>query len=223
MKPRVLVGEALSPGGERLTLHCHDGCYEVRVGGELLMSSGEHHSEEQMAEHLCDHEAVPPAALRVLVAGLGVGYTLRAALDRLGPASEIVVVELMPAVVEWNRGPLAHLAGRPLEDPRVQLEVMDLAAYLRTEPEPFDVVLMDIDNGPEAFTIDRNGHFYGRRGLLRLRRILRPGGKLVVWSAFEARTFPGSLRNAGFTTDIVRTRSRGDRGAHHTLYVARLS
>ena len=212
--------EALTPAGERISLHRieKNGVYEVRVEGRVLMSSGEHHSEEQMAD-LVAVGASPDAATRVLVGGLGMGYTLRAMLDRLGPSGEVVVVELMPIIVTWNRGPMGEFSGRPLDDPRVRLEVMDLADYLRTDPEPFDGILLDIDNGPAGFTMPRNGHFYGRRGLLRLRHLLRPGGALVVWSAFESRTFPGSLRNAGFTPEVIRTLSKGKHGRPHTLYV----
>jgi len=219
VQPSILIDEALTPAGEKVTLSTHSGYFEVRVEGHLLMSSAAHHSEEQMAELVCGDGSNAPS-LRVLIGGLGLGYTVRAALDRLLPGAEVVVVELIEAVVRWNAGPLAHLAKRPLDDPRVHLEVGDLADYLRRDDlEPFDGILLDVDNGPEAFTLRRNRRFYEQRGLKRLHAALRPGGSLVVWSAFESQTFPATLRRAGFDVSTVRTRSRGKKGTHHVLYV----
>ena len=214
MKPSRLLAVAQTPAGERMTLSTHSGRYTVRVEGHVLMCSSAHHSEERMAEIACRG---PDA--RVLVAGLGLGYTLRAALDRLGPAGRVVVAELMPAVVAWNRGPLADVAGRPLDDPRVRVVAGDVVELLAAAPEPFDGILLDVDNGPEAFTVDSNERLYGHDGLRLLRAALRPGGSVVVWSAFPSRAFPGRLRSAGFDARSVQVRARGDRGPRHWLYV----
>ena len=157
----------------------------------------------------------------VVVGGLGMGYTLRAALDRTSPTSRVVVAELVPAVVRWNRGPLADLAGRPLDDPRTQLEAGDIVAYIASGPVPFDAILLDTDNGPDDFTSKGNARLYSRRGLDRLRRSLRPGGRLVVWSAYQCPSFVGSLRRAGLEPSVVRAKSRGKKGSRHTLYVGR--
>jgi len=220
MQPRVLLDQAKTPDGSTLKLTSRSGYFEVSLGGLPLMSSSEHHSEEVMADLVCERVSAWPGA-RVLVGGLGMGYTLRAALDRLGPDATVVVAELMEAVVRWNRGPLAHLAERPLDDPRTQLEVIDLVDYLARSPEPFDGILLDVDNGPEPFTTESNRRLYDQRGLRRLRAALRPGGTLVVWSAFESPPFVGALKRAGFSARAVRARSRGRKGGRHTLYVGR--
>ncbi len=220
MQPRVLIDEARTPDGSLLKLTSRSGYFEVSLGGLPLMSSSEHHSEEVMVELACEGAAAWPGA-RVLIGGLGMGYTLRAALDRLRPDATVVVVELMEAVVRWNRGPLADLAARPLEDSRAQLENVDLVDFLAAKPEPFDGILLDVDNGPEPFTTDGNARLYDQRGLQRLRAALRPGGTLVVWSAFESPPFVAALRRAGFTARAERARSRGKKGGRHTLFVGR--
>ena len=220
MDPTKLIDEALTPAGETMKLTSRSGYFSVSVGRDLLMSNSEHHSEERMAElALADTAAWPET--RVLVGGLGMGYTLRAALDRAGPDGRVVVVELMPAVVKWNRGPLAHLADHPLDDPRVALEVVDIVDYLAARPEPFDGILLDVDNGPEAFTAASNHRIYGRKGLRNLHSALRPGGTLVVWSAFDSPGFVRKLQDAGFAAKAVRALGRGNKGARHTLFVGR--
>jgi spermidine synthase len=213
-----LIDVAWTPGGEELTLTYRDGTFSVNVGNLLLMSSAEHDSEELMAELAIADPAVAPET-RVLIGGLGMGYTLRATLDRLGPEGRVVVVELMPAVVEWNRGLLASLAGQPLDDPRVSLVVQNFVDYLDASPEPFDGILLDVDNGPDAFTSASNHRVYGRKGLQRLRSALRPGGTLIVWSAFESPSFVRKLKHAGLAVTVVPTRSSGATGAPHTLFV----
>jgi spermidine synthase len=218
MKPTIVLDEARTPAGEVMKLTERSGYYSVSVGRDLLMSSGEHHSEERMAELAIGDAAAWPES-RVLIGGLGMGYTLRAALDRLGPDGRAVVVELMEAVVAWNRGPLAHLAERPLDDPRASVEVVDLVDYLAAQPEPFDGILLDVDNGPEAFTTQTNSRLYSRNGLRRLRAALRPGGTLVVWSAFDSPEFVRRLQQAGFSARSVRARGRGRKGSRHTLFV----
>src|SRR5262249_30264487 len=135
----------------------------------------------------------------VLVGGLGMGYTLRAALDRLPPGGSVTVVELIPEVVEWNRGPLAFLAGDPLADPRVQVEVADVASVVRASDGRFDAILLDVDNGPGALTQRANGWLYSTQGLDAIHRALRPGGMVAVWSVGEAGAgFERALTRAGF-------------------------
>jgi len=220
MQPRILLDEARTPDGSTLQLTSRSGYFEVSLGGMPLMSSSQHHSEESMAELACEGAAAGPDA-RVMVGGLGMGYTLRAALDRLRPDATVVVVELMEAVVRWNRGPLAELAERPLDDPRTHLEVVDLVDYLAGKPQPFDAILLDVDNGPEPFTTKGNARLYNQRGLSRLRAALRPAGTLVVWSAFDSAGFVGEMQRAGFSAHSERARSRGKKGGRHTLYVGR--
>jgi spermidine synthase len=220
MDPTKLIDEARTPAGEIMKLTSRSGYFSVSIGRDLLMSSAEHHSEERMAE-LAIGDAVAWPETRVLIGGLGMGFTLRAALDRLGPDGRAHVVELMPAVVEWNRGPLAHLAEHPLDDTRASIEVVDLVDFLAARPEPFDGILLDVDNGPEAFTAQSNSRLYSRNGLRRLLAALKPGGALVVWSAFDSPPFVRKLQQAGFSARAVRARGRGKKGARHTLFVAK--
>ena len=218
MRARDVIAEAETPAGEPLTLSVHAGQFIVLVGGEPLMSSAAHHSEERMAEIGCAG-LLERRSARVLVGGLGLGYTLRAVLDLVPEKAEVVVAELMPAIVEWNRGPVAHLANRPLDDPRVELVVGDVRDVL--EDGSFDTILLDVDNGPEALTVKQNAALYGAKGLRRLYGALRPGGVLVVWSAFQAPAFPAALTRAGLAAEVVKARARGKKGGRHTLYVGR--
>lgn len=224
MKPRELLSEAKTPDGAPITLTREAEAYVVRVSGVPLMSSRVHGSEEAMAELACAPLRERSGA-RVLVGGLGMGFTLRAALDALGPDAEVVVSELLPVLVEWNRGPLGPLAGAPLDDPRTTLAVGDLVALLRgTRPRSFDAILLDVDNGPDAFTVATNAWLYGPAGLSSMRAALRPGGVLVVWSAFQSPRFLRALRSAGFEAEVVAARARGavKKGSRHHLYVGRV-
>jgi len=161
---------------------------------------------------------------RVLVGGLGMGFTLRSVLDALGDDAQVVVAELLPCVVEWNRGVLAPLSQAALDDPRVRLETVDIADYLALHKSSFDAVLLDVDNGPEAFSAPGNARLYTPAGLAILRAALRPGGVLVVWSAFASNAFVKALARAGFNGAqmlTVRARSNTRKGSRHTLFVAR--
>ncbi|MFT4572160.1 MAG: spermidine synthase [Hyphomicrobiaceae bacterium] len=218
MNKIVLIDEALTPDGELLKLTTQSGYFQVSLEGASLMSSHEHHSEEFMTDLVCQRAATIPNA-RILVGGLGMGYTLRAALDRLASDATVVVVELMPAVLRWNQGPLGHLANHPLDDPRTQCEVIDLVEYFQSAPEPFDGMLLDVDNGPEPFTTGGNVRLYDERGVQRLYEMLKPDGTVVVWSAFECPEFLDLMKCTGFVANAVNARSRGKRGGHHTLFV----
>ncbi len=221
MRANELLAETRTPDGAALTLVRQSGRLQVQVNGIILMSSHVHGSEEAMAHISCAplHDKVRAT---VLVGGLGMGYTLRATLDALGPDAEVTVSELHPALVEWNRGVLGPLAGHPLADPRVKLVEGDVAALLRASPGAFDVVLLDVDNGPEAFTSSKNAWLYSQAGLGVVRSSLRPGGMLVVWSAFPAPGFPSALARAGLRAETVNVRARLKKGSRHVLYVGRL-
>ena len=222
MLPRELLGQSRTPDGASLTLTREGVALVVRVDNVPLMSSRVHGSEEALAEVGCAELRERPRA-RVLVGGLGMGFTLRAVLDALGADAEVVVAELLPTIVEWNRGPLGPLAGAPLDDTRATLFVGDVAAVLRAAPRAFDAILLDVDNGPEAFTVASNAWLYGRAGLAVLRRALRPGGRLVVWSAVESAPFTRALRAAGLAVEVRPVRARGAvrKGARHWLFVGR--
>ena len=159
--------------------------------------------------------------MRVLVGGLGMGYTLRATLDAIPAAARVDQVELVPAVVAWNRGPLAHLAGHPLDDPRVTLVERDVLAVIREACAVYDAALLDVDNGPAAFTFDNNAGLYSTVGIACIFRALRRGGVLAIWALTQDRGFEQRARKAGFRTPTVRVRARDGRaGSRHTIVLA---
>jgi len=214
-----LLGEARTPDGVALTLTRHDREYIIMADGRTLMSSRMHGSEEALAEFALEGLCSPGAC--ALVGGLGMGFTLRATLDRLSADATIVVAELVPGIVEWNRGPLGPLAGHPLKDPRVRLELEDVGNTLRASAARFDAILLDTDNGPDAFTAATNAWLYGDSGLSAARVALKRGGVLAVWSAWENRKFEQRLRYAGFSVAVERVRGRLERGGpKHTIFLA---
>ncbi|ATB32611.1 hypothetical protein [Melittangium boletus] len=220
MKPWKVIDRAPAPGGGELVLHQRGEEFAIRVNGRELMSSRQHGSEEKMAEVACT--GLGGKRAQVLVGGLGLGYTVRATLERLGPSSQVVVAELVPAVVAWNQGVLAPLAGRPLEDARVRVETRDVGDILRTAEGHYDAVLLDVDNGPEAITQEGNRWLYGERGLATVRRALKPRGVVVVWSASADPAFVQRMKRAGFDTEVLETPARGKAGGPlHTLFIGR--
>lgn len=196
--------------------------FAVMASGRLLMSSRQHGSEESLAQVGCGWQRRPESPA-VLVGGLGLGYTLRAALELLPPDAEVTVAELVPALVAWNRTHLSALAGAPLDDPRVQVHEGDVGKLLGRSPQAFDAVLLDVDNGPSAITTARNDGLYGRRGLARAAQALRRGGRVVVWSAGEDAGFLKRLAEAGLRASVVRVPVRGKARAQHVLFVGERS
>ena len=222
MKPWELLGKTRTPDGSDMTLMRRDSEIVILANGKPLMSSRMHGSEEALAVLACRHarRLEDPC---VLIGGLGMGFTLRATLDLLPPSAVVVVAELVPAVVDWNRGPLGPLAGHPLKDRRVRVEVGDVAASLRTSIGRFDAVLLDVDNGPAAFTVSHNAGLYDDRGIAAARAALKPGGVLAVWSAWDDRKFEKRLRRGGFTIEVERVRARLKKGGpRHTVFLGRL-
>jgi spermidine synthase len=219
LKPWELLGDARMNDGTLMVLQKRDTEYALFAGGKLLMSSRMHGSEEALAAFACA-AARTQASPRVLVGGLGMGFTLRATLDLLPSGATIVVAELQPAIVTWNQGLLGPLAGHPLKDGRVRVETADVAGILGEAKRRFDAVMLDIDNGPEAFTTGTNASLYGDAGLAAIRRALKPGGVLAVWSAWEDRKFEQRLRYAGFSIRTERVRARLKQGGpRHTIFV----
>jgi len=218
---RTLVAESVTPDREALTLTLEQGHHVVRVRGEILMSSRVSGSEEAMAR-LAFADTTNGNFSRVLVGGLGMGFTLRAVLDELAPTARVEVLELLEPVVDWNRGPLAAYARAPLEDPRVDVIVRDILAHLATAPPAYDAIVLDIDNGPEAFTVAANQRLYTPAGLAMLYAALRGGGVMVLWSAFRSEAFERRLRGAGFNAASITVRARGvvRKGARHTVFRA---
>jgi spermidine synthase len=219
VKPWELLGETRTPKGETMTLTRHGNEYVILVGGQTLMSSRMHGSEEALATFACARARTLDAP-RCLVGGLGMGFTLRAALDLLPPDASVIVAELVPALVDWNRGPLGTLAGGPLKDRRVAVEVGDVADILRANTGRFDAILLDVDNGPSALTASDNASLYNDRGLSAARAALRPAGVFAVWSSREDRRFEQRLRCAGFKVTVERVRGRLKKGGpRHVLFL----
>jgi spermidine synthase len=219
VKPLELLAETLTPDGTDMKLVRRDGEYIILANGKSLMSSRMHGSEEALAIFGCRRLRTLEQSC-VLVGGLGMGFTLRAMLDILPPDAQVIVAELIPAVVEWNRGPLGPLAGHPLKDRRVRVDVGDVAVTLRSGRSQFDAVLLDVDNGPTAFTASANAGLYDDRGLAAARAALKMGGVLAVWSASENRKFEQRLRYGGFAVEVERVRGRLKKGGpHHTIFL----
>jgi spermidine synthase len=219
VKPLELIDETLTPGGTDMKLTRRSNEYIILANGKSLMSSRMHGSEEALATFACRRVRTMDQAC-VLVGGLGMGFTLRATLDVLPRNAMVVVAELVPAVVEWNRGPLGPLAGQPLKDRRVRVYVGDVAVMLSSSPGQFDAVLLDVDNGPAAFTSSDNARLYDDRGLAAAHSALKAGGVLAVWSARDDRKFEQRLRYGGFTVEVERVRARLKKGGpRHTIFL----
>ena len=219
MKPWELLGQTRTPDGDDMTLMRRCGEYVILANGKTLMSSRMHGSEEALATLACRRVGTLNEPC-VLVGGLGMGFTLRATLDLLPAAATVVVAELLPAVVEWNRGPLGPLAKHPLKDRRVRVEVGDVAATLGSGRARFDAVLLDVDNGPDAFSASHNAGLYSDRGLAAIRAALTIDGVLAVWSARQDRKFEQRLRHGAFTVEVARVRGRLKKGGpHHAIFL----
>ncbi|MCP3140726.1 spermidine synthase family protein [Pyxidicoccus xibeiensis] len=220
MKPWETLDTTQVPEVGEVTLARRGDEYVLRVRGQTLMSSRRHGSEEALAEAGCA-DLVSRGTGRVLVGGLGFGYTVRAVLDRVGPGVRVTVAELLPAVVSWNRGLLAPLAGAPLEDSRVTVVEGDVGALMGRHASTFDVILLDVDNGPSALTHPDNQGLYGLYGLTRAATALRSKGVLGVWSAGPAPGFERRMEQAGFTVQVLHPAAHGTKGTRHTLFMGR--
>ena len=218
MKPWETLATVTTPDGSRFKLLRHDGNYVIHADGYDLMTSYSHSSEDAMMSLACPR---PRAHACVLIGGLGMGYTLAATLDLLPPGGSVVVSELVTEVVEWNRGPLGPLAGHPLDDPRTDLVVGDVADVIRNSNSRFDAVLLDVDSGIGSSTLARSPWLYTPEGLAAAHRCLRPRGALAIWSAGTERTFERRLRAAGFTASTHPVRGRDNRGGHYSVLVGR--
>ncbi len=222
MNPWKLIDSSEIPdnGGElRLYRRGEEHSIAIAGGGEL-MNSRVYGSEQALAALGCTPITSREKA-RVLVGGLGMGYTLAAALDHLKADAEVVVAELVPAVVRWNREYLGAYAGQPLHDARVSVREGDIARILKRERTSFDAILLDVDNGPEGLTHRENDWLYGNAGLAAAFNTLRPGGVLAVWSAGPDHGFSERLRRVGFEVAVHTVSAHaGRRGARHTIWIA---
>lgn len=219
MKPSVVLAEALLPDHTKLSLRRHDGHYHLRVGGELLMSTTATASEARMAE--LAHQKVGNGG-RVLIGGLGFGFTLRRVLELFGVDVRVQVAELLPEIISWNRAHLSEVNGRLLDDPRVEILLEDVFSVLsRAAPRSYDAVMLDVDNGPEALVDPRNRRIYEDRGLARLARAMRKGGRAVFWSGVRDHGFLERLVRAGFDAQAIGAKAYPQaQRLTHTLFIA---
>jgi spermidine synthase len=219
VKPWEIVDRTKAPDGAELVLARRDDEWVVRVAGRTLMSSRVHGSEEALATIALRGLASRRA---VLVGGLGMGFTLRAALDRLPVDARVVVVELVPGLVAWNKGPLSALAGRPLDDPRVRLQHGDVLARIAEAKGAYDAILLDVDNGPSALAHAANATLYGERGARACAAALRAGGALAVWSAGPDERYRERLERVGLAASEEQVPARAESGGvRHVVVVGR--
>jgi spermidine synthase len=222
MDPWIKIASTTVPGSDtELTLsqRCDD--FAIRISGLPgdLMNSRTHHSEEALAEFACARLSTTENA-RLLIGGLGMGFTLAAALRTVPGSAEVIVAELIPDVVEWNRGPLGQCAGLPVEDDRTRVHLGDVADLLKHQAKKFDAILLDVDNGPEAMTASANGWLYTRGGLKTIYEKLRPEGIVAIWSVRSDHLFTGRLKKTGFKVQTHTVRARPGKGSRHTVFVA---
>ena len=223
MTPWTLLGTANIPNSsEVLKLSQRDNVFSIHLKGVRgpLMNSRMYGSELALAELGCAHLSNTKNA-KVLVGGMGMGYTLAAALKATAMSSQVVVAELVPEVIEWNKGPLGECAGRPLNDNRVQIHLGDVAELFKTKQAIYHAVLLDVDNGPEGFTHADNNNLYSINSLLAIRETLHPGGVLAIWSAWHDPKFTQQLKKADFKVDTKTVRAHNGKGSRHTIYLAR--
>jgi spermidine synthase len=221
MKKWTAVDQALSPDGKTISLHEHDGSYMIRVDGVPLMSTRQHASEEKLAELACAHLRGIRGA-RVLIGGLGFGFTLRAALATVSDGATVVVAEILRAVIAWNRNAAFRLAADALADPRVTVLQQDVGEAIREARGEFDAIILDVDNGPAALSTDGNRRLYDSYGLRDARAALRPRGRLALWSVAPDPAFERLMTQAGFRVEAQRCRSHVSSGRWHTLYIGRV-
>jgi spermidine synthase len=217
MSDWVTVERAFTASGSEFDLGSQDEHWVVRVDGRMLMSSKMHHSETELADQAIERADDPRT---VLVGGLGLGYTLRAVLDGMPDDAEITVAELVPQIVDWNRTHLAHLNDSPLDDPRCRVVVGDVLDTIRDSPSRFDVILLDVDNGPRALSQAKNQRLYTDAGVRTCRAGLTPGGVLAVWSVGRNQRYVKRLERFGFAVEERKVQARVGSHASHILFLA---
>lgn len=221
VKPTERLGEARTPDGTRLELLRHDRAYLIRADGVELMSTRRHFSEDRLAEVACAPICDRPRA-RVLIGGLGLGFTLRAALRQLAPDAEVVVAELIAEVIAWNANPAYELSADAMRDPRVRILHDDVSNVLRAEAGGFDAIMLDTDNGPEGMIMSENSRLYAAKGIATTMAALRTDGVIAYWSVGDDPDFAAALERAGLSVKRLRVRAHPTSGPMHTLFVARM-
>ncbi|WP_271077264.1 spermidine synthase [Aurantiacibacter sp. MUD61] len=223
MLPREEIATAKIPGGDKLTLISHGRDHIIMLGRDELMGTRMQYSEEQLARLTLERLEVPKP--RLLIGGYGMGFTYRAALEKLPDGGSVTVAEVVPEILDWAKGPLAHLTGETLKDPRGEIVLADVAALVDdavdgTTPR-YDAILMDVDNGPDGIVRDGNERLYTRTGIARMRDALNVGGLIAIWSAAPDHKFTGRLKDAGLKVEVQTVRARpNNKGPHHTIWFA---
>ena len=220
MKPYERLGEARTPDGTVIALYRHDGAYLIRADGVELMSTRRHLSEDRLAEVACAPLRDVPRA-RVLIGGLGLGFTLQAALRELREDAEVVVAEFLAEVVAWNADPRYGLSVEALGDPRVHVVLDDVSNVLRANRGAFDAIMLDTDNGPDGMLMSENAALYAAHGIGVTVAALRAGGSIVYWSVGDDPKFARALRGSGLEVTPLHVRAHDTAGPMHTLYVAK--
>ncbi|CAN5823851.1 hypothetical protein BH11MYX2_BH11MYX2_40240 [soil metagenome] len=218
--PNEILERIQIRGGGTMILKRADNHITIDVNGHMLMSSYEHASEDALGRALAN-KLVGVEKPRVLIGGLGLGFTLRAALDAMPKNAEVVVAELVPEVLAWQKGPYGTLANRPVDDPRVEVVVEDVRQLIQHKQAGYDAILLDVDNGPDALVHPSNSRLYTRAGLGRARTALRPNGLLAVWSAFASRTFTQWLKASNFAVKLERPEPTTPGGPRYYVWWAR--
>ncbi|MCJ8190534.1 spermidine synthase [Sphingomicrobium aestuariivivum] len=224
MLPRKTLATAQIPGGDTLTLVSHGRDFVVKLGADELMGTRMQFSEEQLA--VLTLRQLKAKAPRILIGGYGLGFTYRAALAALAEGGHVTVAEVVPEILDWARGPLAHLTGDSLDDKRGEVVIADVAALIDDAAEGstprWDAILLDVDNGPDGIVRDDNDRLYTRDGLDRARDALNPGGILAIWSAAPDPAFTRRLKNSGMLVETRTVRARpNNKGPQHTIWFAR--
>jgi len=219
MKPFERLGEARTPNGTVIALYRHDGAYLIKADGVELMSTRRHLSEDRLADVACAPLRDRPG-VRVLIGGLGLGFTLRAALRQLRDDAEVVVAELVAEVIAWNADARYDLSAAAMRDPRVRVVHDDVTHVLDANPGGFDAIMLDTDNGPDGMLMSENAPLYAARGVERTVAALRAGGTIAYWSVGDDPRFADALRRSGLVVETLRVRAHDTAGPLHTLYVA---
>ncbi len=222
MIPWKFLGSTITPDKKsELKLYQRDSEFSIRVNGQELMNSRMFGSEKKLAEFSCCEVADREKA-SILIGGLGMGYTLSAALKSLNSDADVTISELVPAVVEWNKEVLGHLADFPLEDSRVTVLVEDVVEVIKSKKSAYDAILLDVDNGPDGLTQEGNENLYNFAGLSMIKNSLKPGGIVAIWSAAPDKGFTDRLKKSSFQVDEKKVRARSNKkGAFHTIWIAR--
>lgn len=219
MKPWNTVGEAMSPDGTRLELVEHDGEYIIKADDLPLMSTRMHFSEMELARLVCTKLK---SNAKVMIGGLGLGYTLRSALDLIPKDGVVVQVELVPEVIEWNKGPLGPFNNHPLKDTRTKIVQDDISKVIRQSQNNYDSIMLDVDNGPSTLINERNAWMYTNQGLQSIRNALKNKGKVAIWSANDEPRFISHMKRNGFIAERHHIQAhKGKGGIRHVIFTGR--